>query len=239
MLVYDFQNIGKIKNLKNNQYVEPEHGAAIEGIPNTILGGFNYTQYKMIPPNRNESMKTMTELIKLAGIPNDDEFTYKMDKVGKSFKKLCKEIGVDYPKDVVKELKESAGVIVLDLKYHFNRPRELKESAGAIVLDLKYHFNRPRPYLLAPLYDIELGTNELKDTTFDSPSYPSGHATQSTLIANYLANKYPLHRGKFLRLGRDIAKSRMVAKVHYPSDIQMGEMIGNDMFRYLKEKGLI
>ena len=218
MLVYDFQNIGKIKNLKNNQYVEPEHGAAIEGIPNTILGGFNYTQYKMIPPNRNESMKTMTELIKLAGIPNDDEFTYKMDKVGKSFKKLCKEIGVDYPKDVVKEL---------------------KESAGAVVLDLKYHFNRPRPYLLAPLYDIELGTNELKDTTFDSPSYPSGHATQSTLIANYLANKYPLHRGKFLRLGRDIAKSRMVAKVHYPSDIQMGEMIGNDMFRYLKEKGLI
>ena len=218
MLVYDFQNIGKIKNLKNNQYVEPEHGAAIEGIPNTILGGFNYTQYKMIPPNRNESMKTMTELIKLAGIPNDDEFTYKMDKVGKSFKKLCKEIGVDYPKDVVKEL---------------------KESAGAVVLDLKYHFNRPRPYLLAPLYDIDLDTNEIKDTTFDSPSYPSGHATQGTLIANYLANKYPLHRGKFLKLGRDIARSRVIAKVHYPSDVQMGEMIGNDMFRYLKEKGLI
>ena len=218
MLVYDFQNIGKIKNLKNNQYVEPEHGAAIEGIPNTILGGFNYTQYKMIPPNRNESMKTMTELIKLVGIPNDDEFTYKMDKVGKSFKKLCKEIGVDYPKDVVKEL---------------------KESAGAIVLDLKYHFNRPRPYLLAPLYDIDLDTNEIKDTTFDSPSYPSGHATQGTLIANYLANKYPLHRGKFLKLGRDIARSRVIAKVHYPSDVQMGEMIGNDMFRYLKEKGLI
>jgi hypothetical protein len=40
-------------------------------------------------------------------------------------------------------------------------------------------------------------------------------------------------------LSRDIAKSRVIAKVHYPSDVQMGEMIGNDMFRYLKEKGLI
>jgi len=218
MLVYDFQNIGKIKNLKNNQYVEPKHGAAIEGIPNTILGGFDYTQYKMIPPNRNESMKTMTELIKLAGIPNDDAFTYEMDKVGKSFKRLCKEIAVDYPKDIIKEL---------------------KDACGAVILDLKYHFNRPRPYLLAPLYDIDLDTNEIKDTTFDSPSYPSGHATQGTLIANYLANKYPLHRGKFLKLGRDIARSRVIAKVHYPSDVQMGEMIGNDMFRYLKEKGLI
>ena len=218
MLVYDFQNIGKIKNLKNNQYVEPKHGAAIEEIPNTILGGFNYTQYKMIPPNRNESMKTMTELIKLAGIQNDDEFTYEMDKVGKSFKRLCKEIGVDFPKDMVEEL---------------------KDACGAVILDLKYHFNRPRPYRLAELYDIDLGTNELKETTFDSPSYPSGHATQATLIANYLANKNPLHRGKFLKLGRDIGRSRVVAKVHYPSDVHMGEMIGNDMFRYLKEKGLI
>jgi len=218
MLVYDFQNIGKIKNLKNNQYVEPKHGSAIEGIPNTILGGFNYTQYKMLPPTPNESMRTMQELIKLSQTPSDDEFTLEMDKVKKSFKKLCKSLGLDFPKDKVEEL---------------------KDAAGAIVLDLKYQFNRPRPYKLAELYNIPLGTNELRDTTFDSPSYPSGHATQGTLVGNYLANKYPLHRGKFLKLGRDIARSRVIAKVHYPSDVQMGEMIGNDMFRYLKEKGLI
>ena len=218
MLVFDFQNIGKIKNLKNNQYVEPKHGQSIEEIPNTILGGFNYTQYKMIPPHRNESMKTMTELIKLSQTKSDNEFTLKMDKVKESFKELCEELDLDFPKDKIKEL---------------------KESAGSIILDLKYHFNRPRPYKLAELYNIPLDTNEIKDTTFDSPSYPSGHATQGTLIANYLANKYPLHRGKFLKLGRDIARSRVIAKVHYPSDVQMGEMIGNDMFRYLKENKLI
>ena len=218
MLVFDFQNIGKIKKLKNNQYVEPKHGVRIEDIPNTILANFKYNQYKMIPPYPNESMKTMTELIKLSNIQSDDEFTLKMDKVEESFEELCEELGLDFPKEMVEEL---------------------REAAGSIVLDLKYHFNRPRPYKLAPLYNIDLDTNEIKDTTSDSASYPSGHATQGTLIANYLANKYPLHRGKFLKLGRDIGRSRVIAKVHYPSDVQMGEMIGNDMFRYLKENKLI
>jgi acid phosphatase (class A) len=218
MLVFDFQNIGKIKNLKNSQYVEPKHGAAIQDIPNTILGGFKYTQYKMIPPHRNESMKTMTELIKLSNVPSNDEFTLKMDKVKESFKELCEDLGLDFPKKKVKEL---------------------KEAAGSIILDLKYHFNRPRPYKLAPLYNIELDTNEIEDTTSDSPSYPSGHATQGILIGNYLSHIYPLHRGKFLNMGRDIARSRIIAKVHYPSDVQMGQMIGNDMFRYLKENKLI
>ena len=163
-------------------------------------------------------MKTITELIKLSETPSDDEFTLKMDKVDESFEGLCEEIGVDCPMDKV---------------------NELKEAAGAIILDLKYHFNRPRPYKLAELYNIELDTNEIKKTTADSAAYPSGHSAQATLIAHYLANKYPLHRGKFLKLGRDIARSRIIAKVHYPSDVSMGEMIGNDMFRYLKEKELI
>lgn len=218
MFVYDFQNIAKIKNLKNNQYVEPKHAQSIEEIPNTILAEFDYTQYKMLPPNSNESMKTIQELINLSQIPADDEFTLKMDKIKKSFRELSEQVGVEFPKQKV---------------------TELKDASGAIILDLKYHFNRPRPYKLAREFGIPIETNEIEDTTFDSPSYPSGHATQATLIGNYLANKYPLHRGKFLKLGRDIARSRVIAKVHYPSDVRLGETIGNDMFRYLKEKGLI
>ena len=84
-----------------------------------------------------------------------------------------------------------------------------------------------------------MDTNEIKDTTSDSPSYPSGHAAQGTLISNYLAYKNPLSRAKFLKLGRNIAKSRITAKVHYPSDVSLGEQIGNDIFTYLKENKLI
>jgi len=218
MLVYDFKNVGKIYGLTNNDSVEPKHADRIAEIPKSILSGFKYERYKNMPPYKNESMRTMQELIRLSQMPSDDKFTLKMDKVKESFKELCEELDLDFPKKEIKEL---------------------KDSVSGIVLDLKYHYNRPRPYKLAPLLNIDLDTNEIEDTTSDSPSYPSGHSTQGILIGNYLAYKNPLHRGKFLKLGRDIARSRVIAKVHYPSDVDMGEMIGNDMFNYLKENKLI
>lgn len=218
MLVYDFKNIGKIYDLTNNDSVEPKHAERIAEVSDSILAGFKYDKYKNLKPYRNESLRTMTELIRLSQISTDDEFSYKMDKVRGSYKKLCKELDVKFPEKMVKEL---------------------KNSASGVVLDLKYHFNRPRPYKLAPLLNIELDTNKIEDTTSDSPSYPSGHATQGILISNYMAHKYPQYKREFLKLGRDIAKSRVIAKVHYQSDVDLGISIGNDMFNYLKQNKLI
>jgi len=218
MLVYDFKNTGKIYSLTNNDSVEPKHTERIAELSDSILSEFNYEKYKNMPPYRNESMRTMQELIRLSQLPSDDEFTLQMDKVKDSFKKLCEELDVEFPDKMV---------------------RELKNSTSGVILDLKYHFNRPRPYKLAPLLNIELVTNEIEDTTSDSPSYPSGHAAQSTVISNYLAYKNPLVRAKFLKLGRDIGKSRITAKVHYPSDVSLGQLIGNDIFIHLKENKLI
>jgi len=218
MLVYDFKNTGKIYSLTNNDSVEPKHAERIAELSDSILSEFNYEKYKNMPPYRNESMKTMQELIRLSQLPSYDEFTLQMDKVKDSFKKLCEELDVEFPDKMV---------------------RELKNSTSGVILDLKYHFNRPRPYKLAPLLNIELVTNEIENTTSDSPSYPSGHAAQSTVISNYLAYKNPLVRAKFLKLGRDIGKSRITAKVHYPSDVSLGQLIGNDIFIYLKENKLI
>src|SRR6056300_215054 len=218
MLVYDFKNTGKIYSLTNNDSVEPKHAERIAELSDSILSEFNYEKYKNMPPYRNESMKTMQELIRLSQLPSDDEFTLQMDKVKDSFKKLCEELDVEFPDKMV---------------------RELKNSTSGVILDLKYHFNRPRPYKLAQLLNIELVTNEIENKTSDSPSYPSGHAAQSTVISNYLAYKNPLVRAKFLKLGRDIGKSRITAKVHYPSDVSLGQLIGNDIFIYLKETKLI
>jgi hypothetical protein len=218
MLVYDFKNIGQIYDLTNNDSVEPKHAQRISELSDSIFAEFKYDKYKNLKPYRNESLRTMTELIRLSQIPTDDEFSYKMDKVRDSYKKLCKELDVKFPEKMVKKL---------------------KNAASGVVLDLKYHFNRPRPYKLAPLLNIELDTNKIENTTSDSPSYPSGHATQGILISNYMAHKYPQYKMEFLKLGRDIAKSRVIAKVHYQSDVDLGISIGNDMFNYLKENKLI
>jgi len=218
MVVYDFKNVGKLKKLKNSDEVLPKHADKISDVPNGLFKGFKYDSYKDIPPYPNESIRTLQELIKLMGINTDDEFIYSMDRITDMFKELCSELNVPIDETHIESI---------------------LNNASGVILDLKYHFNRPRPNLVAKLYGLDLDKNKLHLDTADSPSFPSGHATQGTLIANYFANKYPNHAIRFKKLGRDIGKSRVNAKVHYPSDIVIGERLGNDMFQYLKENNLL
>ena len=218
MVVYDFKNVGKLKKLKNSDEVLPKHADKISDVPNGLFKGFKYDSYKDIPPYPNESIRTLQELIKLMGINTDDEFIYSMDRITDMFKELCSELNVPIDETHIENI---------------------LNNASGVILDLKYHFNRPRPNLVAKLYGLDLDKNKLHLDTADSPSFPSGHATQGTLIANYFANKYPNHAIRFKKLGRDIGKSRVNAKVHYPSDIVIGERLGNDMFQYLKENNLL
>ena len=218
MVVYDFKNVGKLKKLKNSEEVLPKHADKISNIQNGLFKEFKYDSYKDIPPYPNESIRTLQELIKMVGVNSDKEFVYEMDRLEESFEKLCTELDVPYNKEEVSTL---------------------LDSASGIILDLKYHHNRPRPILVANLYGLDLEKNKLHLNTADSPSFPSGHATQATLIANYFANKNPNDSIRFKKLGRDIGKSRINAKVHYPSDIVVGERLGNELFQHLKENNLL
>ena len=78
MLVYDFKNVAKIKNLKNSESVEPKHAKRIAEIPDSIVKDFDYEKYKSNPPHKNESIRTIYELINISQIPSDDEFTLTM-----------------------------------------------------------------------------------------------------------------------------------------------------------------
>jgi len=55
MLVYDFKNVAKIKNLKNSESVEPKHAERIAEIPTSIVKDFdtkNTNQIHHIKTNR-------------------------------------------------------------------------------------------------------------------------------------------------------------------------------------------
>ena len=54
----------------------------------------------------------------------------------------------------------------------------LTNLALPILLSLKRHYNRPRPGVLAKKLGLDLPLFVLK--TAETPSYPSGHATQAT-----------------------------------------------------------
>ena len=67
-----------------------------------------------------------------------------------------------------------------------------------------------------------------------TPSYPSGHATQGYLLGMIYSERYPQHRKEFMKLGEDVAESRIIGKAHYPSDKKAGIELAEKLFENRK-----
>ena len=167
MFVYTFENINNIKNLKHSDSIKPKHQKKIDRIKDGLFAKFDYSKFKEKYPPKNESLQTYNELLNLQKLPQDVNFVKEKDRISKVFEKVCKRYAVKFPEEIVEKL--------------------LKDSAG-IIIDLKYHFNRPRPGQLAKEYNMKLTEVEL--TSMKTPSYPSGHSAQGYLIGLYLSEKY-------------------------------------------------
>lgn len=215
MFLFTNENIDKIKKVVyTTEPISDKKQGKIEYSQNEgLLKDFNYSKYKVIPFPKNASMQTYSELTYLRDLPEDKEFVKKHDDIEGVFKEICNDYNVEYPEKLVKELLES--------------------SAG-IILDIKYHYNRPRPKQLAKEYEMNIGGIELE--SMSSPSYPSGHSTQGFLIGKMLQTKLPITTDAFLQAAQRISYSRNIASAHFPSDSKMGEELGTEMFKYLRDK---
>ena len=214
MFVYTFENIGNIKNLKHSDSIKPKHLKKIKRIKEGLFGKFDYSEFKSKQPPKNESLQTYNELKSLQKLPQDIQFVKEKDRISKVFEKVCERYGVEYPTEMVEKL--------------------LTDSAG-VIIDLKYHFNRPRPAQLAKEYNMKLA--EVVLTSMKTPSYPSGHSAQGYLVGLYLAEKFDDEKlGKeLISEAKAISKARNIGRAHYPSDSKIGEELGKKMFRYIKK----
>jgi len=115
-----------------------------------------------------------------------------------------------------------------------------------IVMCLKGDFRSPRPSELCPAIEPMLDPPR-------TPSFPAGHAVQSYLIAYLLAYcmpKFPQQttplpqqpqypnprpRGLLFDLAERISVNRIVAGVHYPTDIEAGEAVAIACFNDLTQ----
>jgi acid phosphatase (class A) len=59
-----------------------------------------------------------------------------------------------------------------------------------------------------------------------SLSYPSGHATRAFAWAVVLGELFPAKKVELLERAREIGQSRLIAGVHYPSDVAAGTKLG-------------
>jgi hypothetical protein len=87
------------------------------------------------------------------------------------------------------------------------------------VIRLKMKYGRPRPYELSDKIDSKTDTD-------DSPSFPSGHATEAYALEKVLGNKYPDKKKELKEMADKIAMSRVQMGNHFPSDIKAGKKVG-------------
>mgnify|MGYP003134214236 CR=1 FL=1 len=174
-----------------------------------LFKDFDTKPFMKRKPPSNNSFDTDQEIKELAKIPINKKFINDKDDVDATFKKVAKQEGVEYPSALVKRL---------------------IEDSTSPILKLKKHFNRPRPHVLAKKRNFKLDHVELK--SMKTPSYPSGHSAQGSLIAEVLADMYPKSAAKFRKAGKDISDSRNVARAHYKSDSKFGMDLGKEMHKH-------
>ena len=197
--------------------IDPKHLKGMKEEP-SMLTDFEWRQFMGQLPNSNDSSKTKMELHQLAKLPMDKSFVEEMDDVARVFKEYCDGVDIAFPKGLIDTLINDSRIFILRLKYLYNRPR-------------------PKQLAKHPLVNVPM-----KDTELDSmktPSYPSGHSTQGFLIGRVLSDMYPDHQYNLMDLAKDISYSRNVARAHYPSDSRFGELLGDEMFKYLKKMGRV
>ncbi len=197
----------ELNEMTYNDGADEKHQSRIDQ-PITL---FEDISISLQPFPENSSKKTLEEVKYLSNIEEDREFVEEHDKVSKVFGKLHEELGLEFNKDEAKK---------------YNR-----ESAK-YIMELKYKYQRPRPHQIADFYGIDLNGVDLD--SMKTPSYPSGHATQGYLLGMIYSERYPQHRKEFMKLGEDIAESRIVGKAHFPSDKKAGIELAEKLFQNRK-----
>ena len=168
---------------------------------------FNISDFKKNKPPSDNSTTTKNEIKQLQKIPIREKFVKEMDDGKKNFTKI---VG-NYP--LIKKL---------------------IDGSHTVVMKLKNYFKRSRPAVVAKKLNMEL--DDIKLESMKTPAYPSGHATQATLLSLVLSDKYPDKEDKLKKLARDIIHSRSVAHTHYKSDNIAGEKLGKQLYNYIKNK---
>ena len=197
----------ELNELTYNEGANEKHQSRIDQ-PITL---FEDISISLQPFPENTSKKTLEEIRYLSNVEEDSQFVKEHDKVAKVFGKLHKDLELEYNQDEAK-------------KY-------LRESAK-YIMELKYKHQRPRPYQIAEFYNIDLNGVDLD--SMKTPSYPSGHATQGHLLGMIYSERYPQHRKEFMKLGEDVAESRINGKAHYPSDKKAGIHLAEKLFENKK-----
>jgi acid phosphatase (class A) len=105
--------------------------------------------------------------------------------------------------------------------------RSVQTDAATVTDNAKDLWKRPRPFMIDPT----LATGKLEK----SFSYPSGHSTESMVLALVLADLFPEKRDAIIAEARTIGWHRVEIARHYPTDIYAGRVLAQAIVRQMKQ----
>ena len=111
-----------------------------------------------------------------------------------------------------------------NLEFHDNEFKQIIKESVPIITHFKDFFNRDRPVEVLPRL------NTLPSVTNKTRSYPSGHATQSVILARYVAGKVPKLEKDLMKAAYECGYGRVLAGFHYVSDFEVGNLLGEKMY---------
>lgn len=103
----------------------------------------------------------------------------------------------------------------------------VQKQAETVTDNAKDYYKRPRPYTT----DTNLANGKLEK----SFSYPSGHSTESMVLALVLADLFPEQHDAIIAHARLIGWHRVEIARHYPTDIYAGRVLAQAIVREMKK----
>jgi acid phosphatase (class A) len=105
--------------------------------------------------------------------------------------------------------------------------QRVQKDAAAATDAAKDYYKRPRPYVTDP----SLANGKLEK----SFGYPSGHSTESMVLALVLADLFPDKHDAIIAEARAIGWHRVEIARHYPTDIYAGRVFAQAIVRQMKK----
>lgn len=111
---------------------------------------------------------------------------------------------------------------------HHLLKRSLK-TADQIADLSKHHWKQKRPYI------VDSRIKSLIKKPSASPAYPSGHTTESYVLAHILSSLMPKDSDKFYSRAEEIAQHRVLVGMHFQRDLNGGRELARMIFKELSK----
>lgn len=105
---------------------------------------------------------------------------------------------------------------------------EIVETSEKIAQPFKDRYERPRPY------DVDKRLEPCIRKPGGAKSYPSSHALAGMAAGLVLGDLFPSQAEIFRKAGIQIGTNRILGGVHHPSDVGVGQRLGEQMVEALK-----